>query len=77
MNACSGATGRPFASGDPNREGLPSWPAFEDKGYAYLTLAEATVSGDGLPREGADLFDQFEAHRRSTASQGDATSGGN
>lgn len=65
------------ASGDPNREGLPSWPAFEDAGYAYLTLAEATVSGAGLHREGADLFDQFEAHRRSTASQGDTSPGGN
>ncbi len=64
------------ASGDPNREGLPAWPSFEDATGRYLTLAEPTVSGTGLHRDGAALFDQFEAHRRSESHAGHGSSSG-
>ena len=52
------------ATGNPNRDGLPPWPAFEVSTDEHLTLAETVVSGIGLHREGAALFDAFEATRR-------------
>ena len=55
-----------FAAGaDPNRAGLPAWPAYTLDGDAHLTLAASVEAGAGLHREGAALFDRFEAHRRS------------
>jgi para-nitrobenzyl esterase len=52
------------ATGNPNREGLPTWPAFDEANDAHLTLAENPASGTGLHREGGALFDRFEAQRR-------------
>ena len=52
------------ATGDPNRDGLPDWPAFDLNTDQYVTLADPIVVGTGLHREGAHLFDQFEAARR-------------
>ena len=52
------------AAGDPNRDGLPAWPAYTLDGDAHLTLAAGIAPGAGLHRAGAALFDRFEAHRR-------------
>ena len=52
------------AAGDPNRDGLPAWPAYTPDGDAHLTLAAAIETGTGFSREGAALFDRFEAERR-------------
>ena len=52
------------AAGDPNRDGLPAWPAYTLDGDAHLTLAASIEPGAGLHREGAALYDRFEAHRR-------------
>ena len=53
------------AAGDPNRDGLPAWPAYTLDGDAHLTLAASVEPGAGLHRQGAALYDRFEAHRRS------------
>ena len=53
------------AAGDPNRDGLPSWPAWTVDGDTHLTFAEPLETGAGFSREGAALYDRFEAHRRS------------
>lgn len=55
------------ATGDPNRTGLPAWPAFDDKNDVYLTLAAPAKTGTGLHKQGGALFDRFEAHRRAKA----------
>ena len=53
------------AAGDPNRDGLPSWPAWTVDGDTHLTFAESLETGAGFSREGAALYDRFEAERRS------------
>jgi para-nitrobenzyl esterase len=55
------------ATGNPNREGLPKWPAFEKANDAYLTIAETPKAGTGLHTDAA-LYDRFEAKRRAAAS---------
>ena len=52
------------AAGDPNRDGLPAWPAYTPDGDIHLTFAETMETGAGFSREGAALFDRFEARRR-------------
>ena len=52
------------ATGDPNRTGLPAWPAFDKRHDVYMTLGASPTSGIGLNREGGALFDRFEAQRR-------------
>ncbi len=51
------------ATGNPNRAGLPQWPAFDKANDAYITLAPTPQSGTGLHRDAA-LFDRFESQRR-------------
>lgn len=55
------------ATGDPNRGGLPAWPAFDERNDVYLTLAPTPKRGTGLNRKGAALFDRFEAERRAAS----------
>ena len=52
------------AAADPNRDGLPAWPAYTLDGDAHLTFAESLETGAGFSREGAALYDRFEAERR-------------
>ena len=52
------------AAADPNRDGLPAWPAYTPDGDIHLTFAETLETGAGFSREGAALFDRFEARRR-------------
>jgi para-nitrobenzyl esterase len=53
-------------SGNPNRDGLPKWPAFDKKTDAYITFSAEPKAGTGLHRDSA-LFDQFEAQRRAAS----------
>ncbi len=64
------------ATGNPNHEGLPEWPSYDEGTERFLTLAEETVSEAGLHERGGALFDQFESYRRG-ASPAVPTSGGN
>lgn len=52
------------ATGNPNRDGLPGWPAYDVATDDFLTLNEQVMTGAGLHQEGARLFDAFEASRR-------------
>ena len=52
------------AAADPNRDGLPAWPAYTLDGDMHLTFAESLETGAGFSREGAALYDRFEAERR-------------
>ena len=51
-------------TGNPNEDGLPDWPPFDLAGDRYLRLADPVVVGTGLHKEGAELFERFEAARR-------------
>jgi para-nitrobenzyl esterase len=52
------------ATGDPNRAGLPAWPAFDQASDTHLTIAAAPTTGTGLHKACSALFDRFEAERR-------------
>ena len=52
------------ATGDPNRPGLPAWPAWEPASDRHLELGVDVSAGDGLHVEGAALWDRFQAQRR-------------
>ena len=52
------------ATGDPNREGLPAWPAFNADTDEHLELSTAVASGAGLEVAGAALWETIEADRR-------------
>jgi para-nitrobenzyl esterase len=51
------------ATGDPNRQDLPKWPAHDKKNDAYVTLAATPKIGTGLHTDAA-LFDRFNSQRR-------------
>ena len=51
-------------TGDPNGGELPAWPAFDPSTDEYSTFADPVATGTALHREGAALFDLFEARRR-------------
>ena len=51
----------PFAAtGDPNREGLPGWPAYDAAGDRYLVLGDEINVEQGVQRELMDLFTEGE-----------------
>ena len=52
------------AGGDPNRPGLPAWPAWEPASDRHLELGVDVSAGDGLHVAGAALWDRFQAQRR-------------
>ncbi len=52
------------AGGDPNRPGLPAWPAWEPASDRHLELGVEVSAGDGLHVDGAALWDRFQAQRR-------------
>ena len=47
------------ATGNPNREDLPTWPSV-DAADRHLTFAAEIDEATGLHREGAALFDRYE-----------------
>lgn len=49
------------ATGDPNRDGLPAWPAYTRADDQHLDLGDAVKVGQGLWREACDLFERIHA----------------
>lgn len=45
------------ATGDPNREGLPTWPVYDRESDRYLELSEDMKARAGLRREFCELFE--------------------
>ena len=54
------------ATGDPNREGLPAWPAFDPETDRHLELSSAIAPGTAVDAAGAALWEALEANRRAT-----------
>ena len=52
------------ATGDPNREGLPPWPAFDPETDRHLELSSAIAPGTAVDTAGAALWEALEASRR-------------
>ena len=52
------------ATGDPNREGLPPWPAFDAETDRHLELSAAIAPGTGVDTAGAALWEALQASRR-------------
>ena len=52
------------ATGDPNREGLPAWPAFDPETDRHLELRSAIAPGTAVDTAGAALWEALEANRR-------------
>ena len=52
------------ATGDPNREGLPPWPAFDPETDRHLELSSAIAPGTGVDTAGAALWEALQAKRR-------------
>ena len=57
-------------SGNPNREGLPEWPAWEPAGDQYLELGDKIEVGTALNKEATETLDrirtaELEAHPES------------
>ena len=48
-------------AGDPNREGLPEWPAYTAKNRAYLNLDVEITTGVDLKKEACDILDAATA----------------
>ena len=55
------------ATGNPNREGLPAWPAFNADSDEHLELATTVAPGAGLEVAGAALWETRESQRRGEA----------
>ena len=52
------------ATGNPNRDDLPAWPAFEPPTGRHLDLGETVAAGEGLHEAAGRLFRRFAASRR-------------
>ena len=52
------------AAGDPNRPGLPAWPAWDPASDRHLELGDEVSAGEDLHVDGAELWDRFQAQRR-------------
>jgi para-nitrobenzyl esterase len=46
------------ATGDPNKEGLPEWPAYDAKQRRYLNIGDSIRTVSGSVRESCDVFDE-------------------
>ena len=53
-------------TGNPNREGLPEWPAYDVAKDQYMELGEVVRVGEGLRKEKLDLWDNVNADKRKT-----------
>ena len=61
MRAC---WARFAATGNPNGDGLPHWPAYEAATDQYLELGDVIAAKSGLHKQACDLFDHIAADRR-------------
>jgi para-nitrobenzyl esterase len=51
-------------TGDPNRDGLPTWPAYTTKEEPYLELGDEVHMGQHLAQRECDFFDRHFSARR-------------
>jgi para-nitrobenzyl esterase len=51
-------------TGDPNKEGLTSWPAYDAKGDQHLEFDETVKVGTGLRKAACDLAENILADQR-------------
>jgi para-nitrobenzyl esterase len=52
------------ATGNPNSEGLPEWPAYDPAADAALHIGDTIVVEQGIRKERLDFFDRFYAAQR-------------
>ena len=52
------------ATGDPNRDDLPSWPRFTADGNEHVELGRMVVTGTALHADGAELWNALERDLR-------------
>ncbi len=58
-------------TGDPNRDGLVSWPSYEAETDRHLEFGQSIKVGSGLRKEACDLADQIAASRNKPDRPGD------
>ena len=51
-------------TGDPNGEGLPSWPAHTEETDIHLEFGDRVITGSGLHRAECDLFHRLMMKHR-------------
>jgi para-nitrobenzyl esterase len=51
-------------TGDPNREGLPTWPVYVTEKDPHLELGDTVKAGTGLHADACDLWDELMASWR-------------
>jgi len=51
-------------TGNPNKEGLPEWPAYDAATDQYIEFGEVVKVGQGLRKEKLDFWDKFTAEKR-------------
>ena len=52
------------ATGDPNGEGLPDWPAYDPEADAALHIGDTIIVERGIRKERLDFFDRYYAAQR-------------
>ncbi len=55
------------ATGDPNRSGLPAWPAYSEAEDACLVIEDGPLVTENLRKAQLDAIDQFMARWRNEA----------
>jgi para-nitrobenzyl esterase len=51
-------------TGNPNKDGLPEWPAYDATKDQYMEFGEAVKVGQGLRKEKLDLWERFNDDKR-------------
>jgi para-nitrobenzyl esterase len=55
-------------TGNPNKQGLPEWPAYDAVTDQYIELGEVVKAGQGLRKDKLDLWERFNNYKRETRS---------